>query len=76
MSPYQGDKGSTLLKPIKLSVNKLPPEHTKLEISSRDEKLNSCFSKKGKTSFVHQHELIYYVNCAEPSYRDNYKEKE
>ena len=76
MSPYQGDKGSTLLKPMKRHVNKLPPEHTKLKINFTDEKLNSCFSIKGKTSFVHKHELIYYVNCAEPSYRDNYKKKE
>ena len=48
MSPYQGDKGSTLLKPIKLYVNKLPPEHTKLEISSRDENLIHVFQKKAK----------------------------
>ena len=35
-------------------------------------KLNSCFSLKDKTSFKHQHDLIYYVYCTERSCRDNY----
>ena len=70
MLPYQGDKGSNLLKSMKRYVSKLVPEHTKLEITFTGKKLNSCFSIKDKTSFEHQHDLIYYVNCTEPSCRD------
>ena len=55
---------------MKRYVSKLLPEHTKLEITFTGKKLNSCFSIKDKISFEHQHDLIYYVNCAEPSCRD------
>ena len=72
MLPYQGDKGSNLLKSMKRYVSKLLPEHTKLEITFTGKKLNSCFSIKDKTSFEHQHALIYYINCTKPSCRDNY----
>ena len=70
MLPGQGDKGSNLLKSMKRHVSKLVPEHAKLEITFTVKKLNSCFSLKDKTSFEHQHDLIYYVNCTEPSCRD------
>ena len=53
-----------------MSVNL--PEHTKLEITLTGKRLNSCFSIKDKISFEHQHDLIYYVNCTEPSRHDNY----
>ena len=72
MLPYQGDKGSNLLKSMKRYVSKLVPEHTKLEITFTGKKRNSCFSIKDKTSFQHQLDLIYYVNCTKPSCRDNY----
>ena len=58
---------------MKRYVSKLLPEHTKLEITFTGKKLNSCFSIKDKTGSEHQHDLIYYVNCTEPSYRDNYE---
>ena len=48
------------------------PEHTKLEITFTGKKLYSRFSMNNKTSFEHQHHLIYYVNCTEPSCRDNF----
>ena len=69
--PYQGDKGSNLLKSMKRYVSKLLPEHTKSEITFTGKKLNSCFSIKDKTSFEHQHDLIYYINCTKPSCRGN-----
>ena len=72
MLPYQGDKGSNLLKSMKRYVSKLVPEHTKLEITFTGKKVNTCFSIKDKTSFEHQHDLIYYANCTKPSCRDNY----
>ena len=71
MLPYQGDKGSKLLKLMKRYASKLLPERTKLEITFAGKKLNSCFSIKDKTKFEHQHSLVYYVNCTEPSC-DNY----
>ena len=70
--PYQGDKGSNLLKSMKRHVSKLVPEHAKLEITFTGKKRNSCFSIKDKTSFEHQHDLIYYVNCTKPSCRDDF----
>ena len=70
--PYQGDKGSNLLKSIIRYVCKLLPEHTKLDITFTGNKLNSYFSLKDKTSFEHQHYLVYYLNYTEPSCRDNY----
>ena len=53
------------------SIKKVP-EHTKLEITFTSKKLNSGFTLKDKTNFEHQHDLIHYVNCTEPSCRDNY----
>ena len=35
MLPYQGDKSSNFLKSMSRYVNKLLPEHTKLEITHR-----------------------------------------
>ena len=72
MLPYQGDKGSNLLKSMKRCVSKPLPEHRKLEITFTGKKLNSCFSIKDKTSWEYQHRLTYYVNCTEPSCCDNY----
>ena len=72
MLTYQGDKGSNLLKSMKRYASELLPEHKKLEVTFTGKKLNSCFSLKDKTSFEHQHDLVYYVNCTEPSCRDNY----
>ena len=60
----KGDKSANLLTSMKRYVSKLFPEHTKLEITFSGKKLNSCFSIKDKISFEHQHNLIYYVNCA------------
>ena len=72
MLPFPGYNGSNLLKSMKRYFSKLPPEHTKLEITFTGKKFNSCFSLKEKTSFELQHDLMYYVNCTEPSCRDNY----
>ena len=71
MLPYQGGKGSNLLKSVKTYVSKLLPEHTKLEITFTGKKLNSCFSIKDRTSLEHQHDLMYDVNCTESSCGDN-----
>ena len=57
---------------MKRYVSKLLPEHTKLEITFTGKKLDLCFSLKDKTYIEPQHGLIYYVNCTEPSNRDNY----
>ena len=70
MLPYQRDKGSNLLKSMKRYVSILLPDHTKLEITFTGKKPNSCFPIKDKSSLEHQHDLIYYVNCTEPSCRD------
>ena len=72
MLPYQGDKGSNLLKSMKRYASKLLPEHTKLEIILTGKKRNSCLSIKDKTKFEHEHDLVYYVNCTEPSCSANY----
>ena len=53
MLPYQGDKGSNLLKLMKRYVSKLLPEHTKLKNTFAGKKRNSCFWIKDKTKFVH-----------------------
>ena len=53
MLPYERDKGSNLLKSIKIYASKLVPEHSKLKIIFTDKKLNSCFSIKDKNSFEH-----------------------
>ena len=70
MLPYQRDKGSNLLKSMKRYVSILLPDHTKLEITFTGKKPNSCFPIKDKSSLEHQHDLIYYGNCTEPSCRD------
>ena len=46
MLPYQGDKGSNLLKSMKRYVSKLLPEHTKLEITFIGKNLIHVFNKR------------------------------
>ena len=69
MLPYQGDKGSNLLKWMKRYVYRSIRTQ---KLLSQIKKLNSSFSIKVKTKFEHQHDLVYFVNCTEPSCRDNY----
>ena len=59
MLPYEGDKGSNLLRSIKKFVSNLLPEHTKLEITFTGKKKHLCLSIKYETSFEHQHYLMY-----------------
>ena len=45
MLPYEGDKGSNLLRSIKKFVINLLPEHTKLEITFTGKKTFMPFNK-------------------------------
>ena len=57
---------------MKKNISKLLPDNAKLEITFTGKKLNSCFSIKDKTTFEHQGDLVYYVNCTNPSCHENY----
>ena len=70
MLPYQGDKGSNLLKSLKRYVSKLLPENTKLEITFISKKLNSCFLIKDKICTSTQPNIP--CKLYRPSCHDNY----
>ena len=53
-------------------VNKLHSNNTKIEVAFKSTKLSSCFNVKDKIVFEHNHDLIYYAKCPEPTCIDDY----
>ena len=52
--------------------NKLLLNNTKIEVAFKSTKLSSYFNVKGKIDFKQNHDLIYHVNCPEPTCIDDY----
>ena len=56
--PYQGEKGIHIVNSMKRCVNKILPEHVKVQTAFSRKRLSSCFKTKDRTKFEHQHDII------------------
>lgn len=61
--PYGGDKGNTIVKKFKRSLQKLLPETVKPEISVKGRKVSSYFPLKDKVDDKHTSGFIYEFKC-------------
>ena len=48
---------------MKRYVNKIPPEHDKVQTAFIGKRWSSCFKTKDRTKFEHQHNIVYQVKC-------------
>ena len=70
--PYQREKGIHIVNSMKRYVNKILPEHVKVQTAFTRKGLSSCFKTKGRTKFEHQHDIIYRVKCSAEKCSDDY----
>ena len=57
--PYQGEKGIHIVNSMKRHVNKILPEHVKVQTAFAGKRQSSCFKTKDRTKFEHWHDIIY-----------------
>ena len=70
--PNKSDKGLHILKSVEKYIRKLFPKKSTLQKTRTGRKVSSQIDIKDKTTFKHQYELMYYVNCLTPTWEDNY----
>ena len=70
--PNKSDKGPHILKSVEKYVRKLFPKKSTFQTTCTGRKLSSQIDIKDKANFKHRHELMYYVNCLIPTWKDNY----
>ena len=66
---YQGDLGNTLVKSLQERLHNLLPN---TQVTYTGKKLNTCFNIKDRTTFQHQHDIVYRGKCPEIDCLDNY----
>ena len=72
MSLVNVEQESRLVKSLKWSITKLLPETTQLEFGFNGSKLTTHFQIKYKTTFGHNHDVVYLGTCPENNCSDNY----
>ena len=70
--PYQGEKGINILYSLKRYVNKILPENVKVQTAFIGKQLSSCFKRKDRTKFEHQHNIIYQLKRSAENCLDDY----
>ena len=70
--PYKGDKGDHLIKCMKRRISKSLPPEIKMQVAYTGKKLSTCFNLKDQSKFEHQHDMVYYADCSNEKYRENY----
>ena len=61
--PYGGDKGNTIIKKLKRTLNSILPTTVQPEISVKGTKIASCFKIKDKVDDKHTSGFIYEFEC-------------
>ena len=70
--PYKVKKGDLIIKSMKKRFRNFLPQCIVPMVVFTDSKLSSKFWVKGRTIFSHNYDIIYYGNCPENGYPDNY----
>ena len=43
-----------------------------MQVAYTGKKLSTCFNLKDQSKFEHQHDMVYYADCSNEKYRENY----
>ena len=70
--PYKGSDAIHIISSMRKQVNRALPDDVKIMVSYTGKKLSTRFNMKDKTSFNHEHDIVYYANCPEESCRHGY----
>ena len=70
--PYQGEKRIHIVNSMKRHVNKILPEHVKVQTAFAGKRQSSCFKTKDRTKFEHWHDIIYQVKCSAENCSNDY----
>ena len=70
--PNQGKKGDFIIKPMKKRFRNLLPQYIVPKVVFTGSKLSSTFHVKDRIIFSYNYDIIYYGNCPENSWSDNY----
>ena len=70
--PYQGKKGDFITKSMKKRFRNFLHQCIVPKVVFKGSKLSSKFQVKDRTTFTHNHDIIYHGNCPENSCPDNY----
>ena len=71
-STYQGDKGISLTKSLKRTLNKHLPNNMKTQVRFTGQNLSTRFNVKDRTKFEYRHDVVYFGKCPEQNCTDNY----
>ena len=74
-STYQGDKGISLTKSLKRTLNKHLPNNMKTQVRFTGQNLRTQFIVKDRTKFEYRHDVVYFDKCPEQNCADNYLSK-
>ena len=66
-----GDRGNTTVKSLQKRLHLLP-NHINTQVTYTGKKLNTCFNIKDRTTFQHQHDIVYHGKCSEVDCIGNY----
>ena len=72
MLPFDGGRGSTILKSMNRCIKRIVPNDVKTRITYTGHKLNTRFQIKHKTVQIHKHDLVYFVKCPDQSCNQDY----
>ena len=61
--PYQENRGNTLVKSLQKRLHNLLLNHINIQVTYTEIKLNTCFNIKNRTTFEHQHDIVYHGKC-------------
>lgn len=70
--PYKGKEGEKLIRSLKTVLKKQSSIDVNTQVIYGGSKLRDKFSIKDKTSFEHQHNLVYEINCPEKNCKAKY----
>ena len=72
--PYAGNKKRKILKLMNTFSSRNLPCNIKTCIAYSGTKLSSKFKLKDQTKKDHQHDVVYYAECPEDQYTEDYTE--
>ena len=70
--PYQGKRGETLVKSLNKTLKNVIGTQIKTQIAYKSTRLSSMFNIKDKTSAIHEHNVVYKVQCPQEDCGETY----
>ena len=70
--PYKDEKGEHHIKSMKRKISKLLPPEIKTQVAYTGKKISTYFNVNDPSKFEHQHDVVYYADCPNMKFRENY----